>query len=76
MLYIMNKPYVYVVLQYNSEDDAPVLHGIYTHREYADKKALKLWLRNSHSGYIAVLKKPIQGAGIRPIKEFGQLRKS
>lgn len=73
MSYIIEKSYVYVVLEhYHRENihyvncikgvefDARV-HGVYTTRNMAEGKLAKLTRLNCHNGYISILKKPING---------------
>jgi len=53
--------HVHVVLE-TKGDDATV-HGVFSKREYADNKAIKLRSRKD-SGYIAVLKQTLLGGRI------------
>lgn len=64
--YVIEKPYVYVVLQHahmpqKMEIEDCILHGIYTDEFMAKGKAAKVQKGLSTCCYISILKKPING---------------
>lgn len=70
--YVIEKPYVYVVLQhanpiYNYEEthiaeiEDCILHGVYTDEFMAEGKAAKIQKGLSTCYYVSILKKPING---------------
>jgi hypothetical protein len=78
-MFIFKKPHVFFVLEYpkskgsviiNGESthlySDPYIHGVYSTREIADNKVAKLKYRyGSGLGYVAVLKKTIEGPRVR-----------
>ena len=60
MGYLIEKSYVYIVLQHNTEDSDAVFHGVYTDKTMADGKMVKV-LKSGTKAYISILKKPING---------------
>lgn len=67
-IYQIEKPYVYVVVEHATRKNDAVLHGVYTDKWIAEQKSE--WVREKRLekkqplGYVAVLKKPIEGPGI------------
>jgi hypothetical protein len=65
-LFICDNSYIYVVLEHASQTQDAILHGVYTTREAAQNKVLKVrWLNKQRhpdtGGYLCILKKPIKG---------------
>lgn len=53
--------HVYVVLEYHE----PIVHAVFTKREYAEAKAEKLKSRHKRPGHISVLKMRLRGAEVQ-----------
>ncbi len=52
---------VYVVLEHSYGNNDAVVHGVYSDRITAIQKALKISNISEDHGYLAILRKPIQG---------------
>ena len=59
-LYWISRSYVFVVLEHHKGKKDAVVHGVYTARSMAEGKKDKI-AATPKSGYVSILKKPIQG---------------
>lgn len=59
--------YIFIVLECHKHKKLEKIHGVYTTRSIAQKKALKVMDKNPDHGYVAVLKKTIEGPTRTPI---------
>lgn len=63
--YVYEHPSVYVVLEHAVGINDAVVHGVYTNRAHAygkvDKVKAKRAKEGREAGYLAILKKPIEG---------------
>lgn len=59
---VLESAHVYVVLEHDRHGYDAILHGVYTDRETAKRKRIKV-IKDADGavGYICILKKPIQG---------------
>lgn len=71
-MYVNEKGYVYVVVEHHNPDvpgHSAIVHGVYSTKFIAEMKRLKLSLdalwSDKPRGYIAVLKKTIEGPSIK-----------
>lgn len=53
--------YVYVVLEYHSENTGPRVHDVFINEQEAQGKKESLTLPTKTTNYVAVLKKPLRG---------------
>lgn len=59
---VLEHPHVYVVLEHERHGYDACVHGVYTTRETAERKKLKIIKQTEGAvGYICILKKPIHG---------------
>ena len=61
----MKTSHVYVVLECNTDETDPVVHGVFAHREHAEAKATKLRTRHHRVGYLCVLKQRVHGWSLK-----------
>ena len=59
--------YIFIVLECHKHKKHEKIHGVYTSREIAENKAAKIAKKNPDHGYLAILKKPIEGPTQRPL---------